>query len=91
MMQNAKILLVDDDRRLRTLVERYLSEQGFTVTAVGDGEAMTKLLARDPIDLIVLDWMLPNEDGLSICQRLSADKNSPPIIMLTGILPARSA
>lgn len=90
MMQNAKILLVDDDQRLRTLVERYLIKQGFTVTAVGDGDAMTKLLARDPIDLIVLDWMLPNEDGLSICQRLSGDKNSPPIIMLTGNSEAES-
>jgi len=83
-MQQAKILIVDDDRRIRSLLERYLSQQGFVVSGVGDGLEMTKKLARDPIDLIVLDWMLPGEDGLSICQRLSADKNNPPIIMLTA-------
>ena len=45
---------------------------------------MTRKLERDPIDLIVLDWMLPGEQGLAICQRLSSDKNNPPIIMLTA-------
>ncbi|MEI6069289.1 MAG: response regulator [Methylococcaceae bacterium] len=83
-MQHAKILLVDDDRRLRSLLERYLREQGFVVSGVGDGLEMTRRLARSPIDLIVLDWMLPGENGLSICLRLSADKNNPPVIMLTG-------
>ncbi|MEI8209135.1 MAG: response regulator [Methylococcales bacterium] len=83
-MQQAKILIVDDDRQIRTLLERYLSQQGFVVSAVGDGQEMTRKLERDPIDLIVLDWMMPGEDGLSICQRLSADKNNPPIIMLTA-------
>ena len=83
-MQPAHILIVDDDRRLRTLLKRYLDEQGFAVSGVDDGEQMAQKLERDPIDLIVLDWMLPGEDGLSICRRLSADKNNPPIIMLTA-------
>ncbi|MCX7096396.1 MAG: response regulator [Methylococcales bacterium] len=83
-MQHAKILIVDDDRRIRSLLERYLGQQGFVVSGVGDGLEMTKKLERDPIDLIVLDWMLPGEDGLSICLRLSTDKNNPPIIMLTA-------
>jgi two-component system phosphate regulon response regulator OmpR len=54
------------------------------VEAAGDGEQMTKKLAMSHFDLIVLDWMLPGEDGLSICMRLSNDDNSPPIIMLTA-------
>lgn len=83
-MQQAKILIVDDDRQIRTLLERYLSKQGFVVSAVGDGQEMTRKLERDPIDLIVLDWMLPGEQGLAICQRLSSDKHNPPIIMLTA-------
>ena len=83
-MQPAHILIVDDDRRLRSLLERYLGEQGFAASGVDNGLQMAKKLERSPIDLIVLDWMLPGEDGLSICRRLSADKNNPPIIMLTA-------
>ena len=83
-MQPANILIVDDDRQLRSLLERYLNEQGFAASGVDDGLQMAQKLARDPIDLIVLDWMLPGEDGLSICRRLSADQNNPPIIMLTA-------
>ncbi|MBL1266099.1 response regulator [Methylomicrobium sp. RS1] len=83
-MKNAKILIVDDDRRLSLLLERYLREQGFIVQAVADGEQMNKWLARRPFDLIVLDWKLSGEDGLSICRRLSADPQSPQVIMLTA-------
>jgi two-component system phosphate regulon response regulator OmpR len=83
-MKQAKILVVDDDRRLRALLERYLSEQGFSVRSEANSAQMTRRLLMQPFDLIVLDWMLPDEDGLSICRRLSADKNSPPIIMLTA-------
>jgi two-component system, OmpR family, phosphate regulon response regulator OmpR len=83
-MQNAKILIVDDDRRIRSLLERYLRKQDFVVSSVGDGLEMSRKLEREPFDLIILDWMLSGEDGLSICQRLSVDKNNPPIIMLTA-------
>ena len=68
-MQQAKILIVDDDRQIRTLLDRYLSQQGFVVSAVGDGQEMTRKLERDPIDLIVLDWMLPGEQGLAILRK----------------------
>ncbi|HLQ25824.1 MAG TPA: two-component system response regulator OmpR [Acidiferrobacterales bacterium] len=79
-----KILIVDDDNRLRDLLNRYLKEQGFTVSAVADGAALDKALARENFDLLVLDLMLPGEDGLSICRRLRANDNETPILMLTA-------
>jgi two-component system phosphate regulon response regulator OmpR len=79
-----RILVVDDDLRLRDLLQRYLSEQGFAVHTVSDAPAMDKLLARERFDLLVLDLMLPGEDGLSICRRLRGTKNAVPIIMLTA-------
>ncbi|MGB8433708.1 MAG: response regulator, partial [Burkholderiales bacterium] len=79
-----RILVVDDDVRLRDLLNRYLGEQGFAVRAVADAHAMDKLLAHERFDLLVLDLMLPGEDGLSICRRLRGTKNSIPIIMLTA-------
>ena len=65
-----RILVVDDDQRLRELVVRYLTEQGFEARAVADATAMDRQLARERYDLIVLDLMLPGEDGLAICRRL---------------------
>ncbi len=83
-----RILVVDDDQRLRELVVRYLSELGFEARAVPDAPAMDKQLARERYDLIVLDLMLPGEDGLAICRRLRSDKaapgSTPAIIMLTA-------
>lgn len=79
-----KILVVDDDQRLRELLNRYLGEQGFTVKAVDGAAAMDKALTREGFDLIVLDLMMPGEDGLSICRRLRGSKDSVPIIMLTA-------
>jgi len=83
-MLQLKILIVDDDSRLLSLLARYLSDQGYSVTCVSDGLEMSKKIERDYFDLIVLDWMMPGEDGLSICRRLSKDENSPPVIMVTG-------
>jgi len=80
----SKILVVDDDMRLRELLNRYLTEQGFTVKPVENAAAMDKALSRELYDLIVLDLMLPGEDGLSICRRLRGGKNEIPIIMLTA-------
>lgn len=83
-MADRKILVVDDDQRLRDLLQRYLSEQGFAVKTAEDASAMDKCLAREGFGLVVLDLMLPGEDGLSICRRL---RNSAPqlaIIMLTA-------
>ena len=79
-----RILIVDDDVRLRALLERYLTEQGFHVRAVGDSEQMDRLLTRETFHLMVLDLMLPGEDGISICKRIRQKENSLPIIMLTA-------
>jgi two-component system phosphate regulon response regulator OmpR len=79
-----RILVVDDDLRLRDLLQRYLTEQGFAVHTVSDAAGMDKQLARERVDLLVLDLMLPGEDGLSICRRLRGGKNTVPIIMLTA-------
>lgn len=84
MNEKTKILIIDDDQRLRDLLNRYLSEQGFTVKAVADATAMDKALTREIFDLLVLDLMLPGEDGLSICRRLRGEKNNTAIIMLTA-------
>jgi two-component system phosphate regulon response regulator OmpR len=79
-----RILVVDDDLRLRDLLNRYLGEQGFTVKTVSDGAGLDRALAAERFDLVVLDLMLPGEDGLSICRRLRGTKNAVPIIMLTA-------
>jgi len=79
-----KVLVVDDDMRLRDLLNRYLSEQGFGVHVAQDAAAMDRLLAREHFDLIVLDLMMPGEDGLSVCRRLRGAKDAIPIIMLTA-------
>jgi two-component system phosphate regulon response regulator OmpR len=82
-----RILVVDDDQRLRELVVRYLTEQGFETRAVSDAQGMDRHLARERFDLVVLDLMLPGEDGLSICRRLRAQHGAhggPAIVMLTA-------
>ncbi|MDP5255239.1 MULTISPECIES: two-component system response regulator OmpR [unclassified Vibrio] len=84
MQDNYKILVVDDDARLRSLLERYLSEQGFQVRSVANAEQMDRLLTRENFHLMVLDLMLPGEDGLSICRRLREANNAMPILMLTA-------
>ncbi|OTA15617.1 osmolarity response regulator [Xenorhabdus vietnamensis] len=84
MQESYKILVVDDDMRLRALLERYLSEQGFQVRSAANAEQMDRLLTRESIQLIVLDLMLPGEDGLSICRRLRGQHNSIPIIMVSA-------
>src|SRR6202521_5564336 len=81
---NPKILVIDDDARLRDLLVRYLTEQGFQVQAIPDVRELDKKLQRDPPHLLVLDLMLPGEDGLAICRRLRAAGETVPIIMLTA-------
>ena len=82
--ETPKILVVDDDLRLRSLLERFLKEQGYQVRTVADGQQMDRYLERENYHLIVLDLMLPGEDGFSICKRLRAGDNDIPIIMLTA-------
>jgi two-component system phosphate regulon response regulator OmpR len=79
-----KILVVDDDFRLRQQLERYLNDQGFHARSAEGAAAMDKALSRELYDLIVLDLMMPGEDGLSICRRLRSKKNPIAIIMLTA-------
>lgn len=81
---NKKILMVDDDLRMRELLQRYLTEQGFDIKTVADAKEMDAALAVDSVDLLVLDLMLPGEDGLAICRRLRANNVSTPVIMLTA-------
>lgn len=77
------ILVVDDDRKLRDLLQRYLREQGFAVVTAEDGVAMDRSLQEASPDLIVLDLMMPGEDGLSIARRLRA-RGEIPIIILSA-------
>ena len=79
-----RIAVVDDDARIRDLLRRYLTQEGFDVVLAEDGKALNRLLTRENIDLIVLDLMMPGEDGLSICRRLRAGNDITPIIMLTA-------
>ncbi len=79
-----RILVVDDDVRLRDLLTRYLAEQGFDVRAIPDARDLDKRLQRDPPHLVVLDLMLPGEDGLAVCRRLRGAGETVPIIMLTA-------
>jgi two-component system phosphate regulon response regulator OmpR len=82
--QRQKILVVDDDLRLRDLLKRYLTDQGFAVDTVPDAAAMDRQLQRVRYDLMVLDLMLPGEDGLATCRRLRSAGNRIAIIMLTA-------
>jgi two-component system OmpR family response regulator len=77
------ILVVDDDAEIRSLLGEYLGKNGYRATAVGDGKAMWSAVARGKVDLVVLDLMLPGEDGLSLCRRLRAQSDTP-VIMLTA-------
>ena len=79
-----KIIVVDDDARIRDLLRRYLTQEGFEVSIAEDGKALNRLLLRESADLIVLDLMMPGEDGLFICRRLRAAHDRTPIIMLTA-------
>ncbi len=77
----AKLLVVDDDPEIRELTEAYLSQQGFSVACVESGEAMMTYLADHPVDLIILDLMLPGEHGLNLARQLKRDDDVPIIIV----------
>ena len=83
MAEVTSVLVVEDDPEIRDLVEGLLAREGFRVTAVGDGAAMDRAMARATPDLVILDVMLPGEDGLSICRRLRAN-TAIPLLMLTA-------
>lgn len=77
------LLVVDDDRELRELLQRYLAENGFLVTTVNDGSEMAQAFAENHFDLVVMDLMLPGDDGLSLTQQLR-QKSDIPVVMLSA-------
>ena len=79
-----RIIVVDDDPELRALLKRFLTEHGFETRAVDGGAALERELTRNPPDAIVLDLMMPGENGLAVCRRLRAQGTSTPIVMLTA-------
>jgi DNA-binding response OmpR family regulator len=78
-----RILVVDDEQSIRTIVEYALKDAGFEVVTAGRGDDALRVIERDPVDLVVLDVMLPGMDGLEVCQKIRAEK-SVPIIMLSA-------
>ena len=78
------ILMVDDDPGIRDVVSDFLGRHGYQVETAADGSQMEQILSRGHTDLIVLDVMLPGEDGLAICRRLTGSEG-PPVIMLSAM------
>ncbi|WP_417822422.1 response regulator [Terasakiella sp.] len=83
MSTSQHILVVDDNKEIRDLVSRFLTKDGYRVSTAGDGREMKKIISDARIDLILLDLMLPGDDGLTLCRDIRADSNIP-IIMLTA-------
>ena len=81
----ARILMVDDDPGIRDVVSDFLGRHGYKVETAADATEMERVLERGPVDLIVLDVMLPGEDGLAVCRRMTTTDNAPPIIMLSAM------
>jgi two-component system, OmpR family, response regulator len=84
MDDKTHILIVDDEQDICALVEQYLTDEGYRVTIAHDGAQMRQVIGRDPVDLVLLDIVLPNEDGLSIARALRVENPNIGIIMLTG-------
>ncbi|MGE5539516.1 MAG: response regulator [Gemmatimonas sp.] len=83
MAEQPHILVVDDEPRIRTMLRRYLTDEGFRVSDAADGTAMRAILEKQPADLILLDLMIPGEDGFTLA-RYIRQRSETPIIMLTG-------
>jgi len=78
------ILIIDDDQDIRELLSKYLKQNQFETTTLADGEKMNDVLAKNSIDLVVLDVMLPGDDGFSLCRQIRNFSNMP-VIMLTAV------
>jgi two-component system phosphate regulon response regulator OmpR len=81
---SSRILIVEDDLRARALLEEFLVRHGLSVTTLGSGEQVAEVVSRECVSLVLLDLMLPGEDGLAICKRLRASGAKVPVIMLTA-------
>lgn len=84
MSLNEHLLVVDDDREIRELLQEYLERHEYQVSVAADGPEMWKVLEKSHVDLIVLDLMLPGDDGLTLCRQLRAG-SAVPVIMLTAL------
>jgi DNA-binding response OmpR family regulator len=84
MATGGHILAVEDERSIRKLLRLYLDEAGYTVTEAADGAEALAKMRTGGIDLVLLDLMIPEVDGLEVCRRIRADNPSVPIIMLTA-------
>ena len=78
------VVLVDDDADIRSLVSTYLNEHGLVVHELEDGARLPTILDAHPIDIVLLDLMLPGDDGLALCRELRRNRNLP-VIMLTAL------
>lgn len=79
-----RILLAEDEKRVSSFIQRGLKEEGFVVDIAADGEKALELAAINPYELIILDIMLPKQDGIQICRTLRSQKNNTPVLMLTA-------
>ena len=83
------LLVVDDDRRLRELLEKYLLEQGFWVITASNAQEAREMLEHETVDLIILDWMMPEETGIEFLEKWRSDISHPqydiPVLMLTAL------
>ena len=84
MERPAKIIVLDDEAELRNMLQRFLTGHGFEVRVVEDSKRLDRYLQREPYDLLVLDLMIGEENGLEICSRLRAEGQTLPILMLTA-------
>ncbi len=82
-MTPLRLAILDDDEEVRSLLQRYLQQQGFETRGAADADGLFRILDEQPVDLVVLDLMLPGEDGFNVCRRLRAT-SAIPIIMLTA-------
>ena len=84
MKPDAHILIVDDDRDIRDLLQEFFNKRGLRASVAADGDAMEAVLRRNPVDLVILDVMLPGRSGLELCREIRA-RQATPIIMLTAV------
>lgn len=84
MAERPHVLIVDDEQEIRSVLSQYLEKHGLRATPAADGREMRRIMARGRVDLIVLDLMLPGEDGLSICRDLQHTQSQVPIIIVSA-------
>ncbi|HZB92503.1 MAG TPA: response regulator [Stellaceae bacterium] len=84
MKATGHILVVDDQKEICEVVQQYLSSEGYRVSVANDGPGMRKVMALGPVDLVILDLMLPGEDGLTLARQLREESTGVGIIILTG-------